>query len=210
MASCPIYPGSFSQASISHGCVLFLFFFGNIVAIARELMSRARTTEYYFLRPNQRGSNILCIDRLSFKLSVESRGHVCDANRQTTAVKWMRFRWSRFVVWLGSLICLLVRPWRAVKSLTISPKGPHLIVITRRREMGQLAGHRIWRMEDVEILPFSRKTSLNDNQVRRYSLETHIIKTHAGGSIIYSFQHLDLNIRWPMKRSSCRSCAPAC
>lgn len=48
--------------------------------------------------------------------------------------------------------------------------GYYLIVITERKLMGQICGHDIWRIENIEIIPFNKTLlHLNQKQVKLFS-----------------------------------------
>uniref|UniRef100_F6YM78 Phosphatidylinositol-3-phosphatase SAC1 n=2 Tax=Ciona intestinalis TaxID=7719 RepID=F6YM78_CIOIN len=51
--------------------------------------------------------------------------------------------------------------------------GPHLIVVTGRSRVGDIAGHTIWKVTETEVLPY-RKSLLNLNEAQTSDNETYL------------------------------------
>eukprot|EP00048_Salpingoeca_helianthica_P017296 m.236546 g.236546 ORF g.236546 m.236546 type:complete len:599 (-) comp20649_c0_seq1:102-1898(-) len=99
--------------------------------ILYDAIALARTDDFYYLRPNQRGAKILCVDRSSHRIS-----HEVDK---------------------GQMDALPLESICGIVGIINLLAGPYMVVITRRREVGMLLGQRVWRIEEIDVLPYARK-----------------------------------------------------
>lgn len=107
-----------------------------------EELSLFVTPEKFYIAPVVRGSGILVVDRVSQDICLQvNNGQIPQSANQKT------------IYGVLGVIQLLA--------------GPYLIVVTGRKLVGKIAGHKIWKVESAELHSFPRTlTHLSEKQKR--------------------------------------------
>ncbi|XP_076303932.1 phosphatidylinositol-3-phosphatase SAC1-like isoform X2 [Tachypleus tridentatus] len=89
------------------------------------------TAENFFLEPQISHNEVLVIDRISREISLKAQQDQVPPHAS------------------GRLICGIV-------GIITLLSGPYLVIITKKSKVGEINGQNIWRVEETEILSYSR------------------------------------------------------
>uniref|UniRef100_H2YC96 Phosphatidylinositol-3-phosphatase SAC1 n=1 Tax=Ciona savignyi TaxID=51511 RepID=H2YC96_CIOSA len=108
------------------------------------------TNDAFYVESLNAGSeDVLVIDRISFEIDLrKNHGEIPPALAESKAI-------------------------HAIFGVVNLTGGPHLIVVTGRTRVGDIAGHTIWKVTETEIFPY-RKSILNLNESQKSDNDTYL------------------------------------